>query len=282
MPPSIVRCEYGAGEFRGVGTRFGMRRAVRIALERDGGHGDHRRFCEPPLQLVVLGLTFAQTEPPAIVVNGDLDVIRIVEGCRAALEGGVVEGPFRRGGSPDQLRELAPVLVITGAAALGGEVVLVPPLQLGLRRQRLLAGRLAADQIAAHRDQPVAALRPERGDDVGGSRSPVEAGHDRVLDPEGVHQGDGVDGQRRLLTIAGRLVREKARRAEAAKIGHRHPVSLRRQQRGDVGVAVDVVRPAVQQQNGRAIRGPGVDIADVQGPGVDLPHWAEGGRQTRS
>ena len=111
------------------------------------------------------------------------DVIRVVEGRRAALERGVVEVPLRRGELPDELGEVAPVLVVAGPAALGGEVVLIPPWELGLRRQRQLAGGLAADQIAAHRDERLAALRPERRDDVGRARAPVEAGDDRPLDP---------------------------------------------------------------------------------------------------
>jgi hypothetical protein len=45
---------------------------------------------------------------------------------------------------------------------------------------------------------PGAPLRPERGDDVGRSRSPVGAGEHRLLDPADVHQGDGVDRQNRL------------------------------------------------------------------------------------
>ena len=63
-------------------------------------------------------------------------MVRIVERRGAAIEGGVVEVPLRRGELPDQPGEIAPVLVVARAAALGGEIVLVPPLQLGLRRQR--------------------------------------------------------------------------------------------------------------------------------------------------
>src|SRR5207249_4702365 len=125
-------------------------------------------------------------------------------------KGGVVEVPLRRGDPPDELCEVVPVPVITGAAALGGEVVLVPPLELGRRRQRQLAGRLAADQIAAHRDECPAALGPERSDDARGARSPVEAGDLRMLDPERIEQIDGIASDRRLLAVAKRSVREEA------------------------------------------------------------------------
>src|SRR5215211_558456 len=56
----------------------------------------------------------ASREPPAIVVDRDRDVIRILKGRRAASEGGVVEVPVRRGDPPDQLREVAPVLLVSG------------------------------------------------------------------------------------------------------------------------------------------------------------------------
>jgi len=55
-------------------------------------------------------------------MDDDVDVIRVVEGCRAASERGVVEVPLRRRESPDQLREFAAVFVITGPAAVRGEV----------------------------------------------------------------------------------------------------------------------------------------------------------------
>ena len=53
--------------------------------------------CGKPLfQVVVFRLAFRQAEPPAIIVDHDGDVIRIVEGRRAAIERGVVEIPLRR------------------------------------------------------------------------------------------------------------------------------------------------------------------------------------------
>ena len=72
--------------------------------------------------------------------------------------------------------------VVAVPPALGREVVLVPPLQLGLGRQRLPAGGLAADQVAADRDQAAAALGPERRQDVGGAGAPVEPGDDGPID----------------------------------------------------------------------------------------------------
>jgi len=141
-----------------------MGRTVGVALERDGGHGDDRTTGEPFLELVVFSLAFGQPQPPAIVMKSDGDVIRVVEGRCAAIEGGVVEVPLRRGNPPDELRKVAPVHVVAGPAALGGEVELVPPLELGLRRQGQLAGSLAADQVAAHGHESRAAFGRERRD----------------------------------------------------------------------------------------------------------------------
>jgi hypothetical protein len=148
---------------------------------------------------------------------------------------------------------------------------------LGLGGQRQLAGRLAANQVAAHRDEAVAALRPQRCDDAGASCSPIEAGDERLLDLERVQEGDGVDGERRLLAVAHGLVGAEARAPVAAQVRHDHAVLGRGQRGGDVDVAVDVVRPAVQQEDRRAVGGTELDVADVQEAGVDLPDGAERG-----
>ena len=79
-------------------------------------------------------------------------------------------------------------LLVAGPAAFGGKVILVPPLELSLWRQRHLAGLLAADQVPAHRDEGLAALREDGRDDVGRARAPIKTGQDRLLDPERIHQ----------------------------------------------------------------------------------------------
>ena len=165
--------------------------------------------------------------------------------------------------------------VVAGPAAFGGEIILVPPLELGLRRQRHLAGFLAADQIAAHGDQRLAALRPERRDDVGRPRSPVKTGEDRLLDLERIHQGDDIDRDRRLLAVPERVARKKARRAIAAQIGDDHPVARRRQQRGDIDIAVNVVGPAMQKNDRGTIGRAGLGVSDIQDAGIDLLQRAE-------
>ena len=72
-----------------------MGRAVGIALEGDGRHGDHRSVGEASLQLKVFALRRRPADPPAIVVDHDRDVIRIIERCCAAVEGRLIEIPLR-------------------------------------------------------------------------------------------------------------------------------------------------------------------------------------------
>src|SRR3954453_11008123 len=80
-----------ARELPGVRARLRVRRAVGVALEGDGRHGDGRRRRKALLQVVVPRLAVGESEPPAVVVDHDRDVVRVVERRRAALEGGVVE-----------------------------------------------------------------------------------------------------------------------------------------------------------------------------------------------
>jgi hypothetical protein len=58
------------------------------------------------------------------------------EGRGGPLKGGVVECPFRRSRLPDQLGEIVPVLLVAPRAAFGIEVIMIPLLVFGVRRQR--------------------------------------------------------------------------------------------------------------------------------------------------
>src|SRR5580692_102876 len=138
--------------------------------------------------------------------NGDM--IRIVEGRCGAIERGIVEIPFWRSELPNELGKIATVFVVAGSAVFRGKIVLVPPCELSLRRQRRHAG--ASDQITADRDKSLASLRPQRRYDVGRPRSPVKAGECRLLDLERVHQGESIESHCRLLTISKCFARKKA------------------------------------------------------------------------
>ncbi len=52
-------------------------------------------------------------------MNDDADVLGIVEGCRGALERGIIELPLRRGDLPDELRKVTPVFVVVFDFTLG-------------------------------------------------------------------------------------------------------------------------------------------------------------------
>src|SRR6266566_1273902 len=190
-----------AREFAGIDTGVRVWCPISIAFQRHGGHGDGRSLGESLFQLVIFRLAISQSQPPAIIMDHDADMIRIVEGCCAALKRGIVEVPLWRSELPHELRKVVPVSLVAGPAAFGGKVILVPPLEFSLWWQRHLAGLLAADQIAAHRDEGLAALRPERRDNVGRPRAPIKTGEDRPLDLERIHQSDAIDGDHRLLTI---------------------------------------------------------------------------------
>src|SRR5688500_734568 len=115
-------------------------------------------------------------------MDDEIYVIGVVECRRAAIEDGLVEVPLRRSEPPDEIGEFAPVFVVAGAAAFRGEIVLVPPLELGLRRQRHPVPFAAANQVAADGYKSLATLRPERRDYVGRARSPIAAGDDRFVE----------------------------------------------------------------------------------------------------
>ena len=85
-----------AREFLGIGTGVRVWRAIGIAFKGNGGHSDDRTFGKPLFQIVILRLAFSQAEPPAVIMDHDADVIRIVEGRCAAIERGIIEVPLRR------------------------------------------------------------------------------------------------------------------------------------------------------------------------------------------
>src|SRR5208283_423426 len=85
-----------AREFLAIGTIVRiMWRTVCITLEGNGGHGDDRAFGNSLFEIVILRLAVSQAEPPTIVVDDDGHVVRVVERGCAAIEGRIIEIPFR-------------------------------------------------------------------------------------------------------------------------------------------------------------------------------------------
>jgi hypothetical protein len=231
---------------------------------------------EPALDVLESGVPLSQTQAPAVIVNDDRDMVGIVEGGGRAGEDGFVVAPFGRTEPPDQPGEIAAVPVIAAPAALGREVELIPPLQLRLRRQRLHAGALTADQVAAHRHKPGHTLWPQGRDDAGAAGAPVESRQHRAPNAERVQQLSYVPRQRRGLGVAERGGGPEASWAETAQIGDDHAAAGGGEQRRHVDEAVHVIRPAVQEQDGGACLGPDLHIGDVERPCGSAPDVREG------
>ena len=85
-------------------------------------------FGKPRFQIVIFRLAFSEAEPPAVIMDHDGDVVRVVERRRSAIERGIVEIPFRRCDLPDELPEIVPIFVVAEHAAFSGKIILIPPL----------------------------------------------------------------------------------------------------------------------------------------------------------
>src|SRR5918994_1927677 len=113
---------------------------IGITFKGNGRHGDDRTFGKPLFQIVIFRFAFSQAEPPAVIMDHDADVIRVVEGRCAAIERSIIEVPLRRSGLPNELGKVVAVCVVASPAAFRGEIILVPPFELSLGWQRYLVG----------------------------------------------------------------------------------------------------------------------------------------------
>jgi hypothetical protein len=138
---------------------------------------------------------------------------------------------------------------------------------------RHLVGRRAADQIAAHGDDRLAALGPKHRHDGSRSRSPIRTGNGCLLDFESIHKLDDVESNYRLLGIAKRITQKKTCYAITARVRDNRPVAGRRQQGSNVDKAVNVVRPAMQKNHRRTSGRASFSLADTQKASVDLLQW---------
>src|ERR1051326_5526857 len=101
-----------------------MRRSVGITFKGDRWYDNNWTFDESFFEIVIFRLAFSHTDPPAVVVNHDGDVVRVVERRCSAIEGGVIEVPLGRSELPNELREIMPIFLVAGAAVLRGEIIL--------------------------------------------------------------------------------------------------------------------------------------------------------------
>jgi hypothetical protein len=85
-----------------------MRSAISVTLHCDGGHADDGLLGKPFLKLVISRLALDETEPPAVTVDHNRDMVRIVESLRTTIEGGVIgQRPRRRRTTQDFYRSRA-------------------------------------------------------------------------------------------------------------------------------------------------------------------------------
>ncbi len=263
--PVLVR---SGEEARLRGRGAGRRDAVAFAVQHDCRHRDRRPFGKLALQHVIGGVARRVTEAMAVGVDDDVDEIRIVEGVRRAVIGGVVEVPVRRPQLPQQLAQFAPVGLQPGAAAFGVEIILVPEPVFLLRRRRHDRSGDVLDTVAVGQYEAAHALGPQRGGDAGGAPAPVETGKDRRGQRQRVHQLHEIAADRGLLAGARRVGFEKARLPIAAQIGHDHPVPGPDQRRRHLIESAGIVRKAVHQQHRKAGLGPTLLVGDFQDAGA--------------
>ena len=81
---------------------------------------------------------------------------------------------------------------------------------------------------------------------------------------------DGIDANAACCPLRTVSARQECGGAVAAEIGHQHAVTLCQLAWEDIGIAVDVVGPSVQQHDGRAVGRAVFGVSDIEHPGVDL------------
>lgn len=104
----------------------------------------------------------------------------------------------------------------------------------------------------------------------GGAGAPVRAGQCRLFEPQGIHQPQHIDCQRRLLTIAQGPGVPKPGRAKAALVGHDHSKPGAGELRRDLRIGVDVIGPAVEGDHGWPVGGAELGVTDAEFARVDL------------
>jgi hypothetical protein len=86
------------------------------------------------------------------------------------------------------------------------------------------------------------------------------------MDLQRVHQSDDVESTYGLLAIADRIVGKKTCGAIAAQIRDDYSVACRRQQKGDIDETVNVVGPAVEKDDRRAVGEASFGVSNVRRP----------------
>jgi hypothetical protein len=72
-----------------------VRCAVRVTFHGNGWNGDDRTFGEPLFQIIIFRFALSESKPPTVIVNRNVDVVRIIKGC--ALRSKVASSKFHFG-----------------------------------------------------------------------------------------------------------------------------------------------------------------------------------------
>lgn len=160
----------------------------------------------------------------------------------------------------------------TGRASIGVEVVLIPEPVLVVRSQRLCSRGDVLEVVAVNGDQTADTLGPEGSDDAGCPAAPVVADQRCPLDLQRVQQTQQICGQRALLARSEGLRIEKAGRTKTASVRDDHPPAIISESAGDGVVSMDVVRKAVEQDDGFAGDRPRFEERDLDDRGSSRLH----------
>lgn len=71
-------------------------RTIEIARDGDRRRRNYRSLGKLLFQALVSRFTSCEAQPPAVIVDHDTDVIRVIERRRGAAESGIIKSPLRR------------------------------------------------------------------------------------------------------------------------------------------------------------------------------------------
>jgi len=124
----------------------------------------------------------------------------------------------------------------------------------------------------------------KNGQNAGCPGAPVAPSDDSPLDAERIEKLQCIHGKGSLLAVSERCVRQEARRAIAAQIGHENAIALPSKIKRRISIGVDIVRPAVDEEHRQAPGRPDLGVSDIKQAGADMLQRskARGRRRGRS
>lgn len=231
VPPRYHAVCAWPGELRRLGRTVG--RAMGAVVGAVQCHRPHRyrgQRCKPAIDLGIGGVSLDCAESVAERMDGDIDVVGVVERSGGARKGRVVEAPGRGPLLPEEPVHLAAVLCVAGAPSLGLEVELPPERNLAFGQRRNQCRGRFREGIAVARHQARAALGPEGGHGAGRLAAPVVSRQHRTRQRQCIEQRQQVRAECREFARTQRACIQEARGAEAAQIGNDHAATRGREE----------------------------------------------------